>query len=80
MDKAAVLETVGNPKRTYRDRGEDHWIYVYFDGERELSREVVFEGGKVERVTRARAKTNWDKELENNSSSSDSGFKTLDGP
>lgn len=64
MDKALVLEKAGGPKRTYREHGEDHWIYVYFEGEREMSREVIFEGGKVERVTKGRAKTNWDKELE----------------
>jgi hypothetical protein len=80
MDKSAVLDSAGNPKRTYRERGEDHWIYVYFEGDRELSREVVFEGGKVARVTKPRAKANWDKEIEGARSADDSGFKSVDGP
>lgn len=81
MDKAQVLETAGDPKRTYREHSEDHWIYVYFEGEKEFSREVVFEGGKVERVTKGRPKTNWDKELEGvRSSSGNSGFKSVDDP
>jgi len=80
MDKAEVLDSAGNPKRTYREQGEDHWIYIYFDGNREMSREVIFESGKVERVTRPKAKANWDKEIEGAArSSSDSGFKSIDG-
>ena len=77
MDKGAVLESAGNPKRTYREHGEDHWIYVYFEGDRELSREVVFESGKVERITKPRAKANWDKEIEGAANSGDSGFKSV---
>lgn len=81
MDKAAVLDSAGNPKRTYREHGEDHWIYVYFEGDREMNRTVIFEGGKVQRVTKPRAKANWDKEIEGAlRSSDDAGFKSVDGP
>lgn len=79
MDKAAVLDAAGNPKRTYRDRGEDHWIYVFFDKDRELSREVIFDAGKVTRVTRARAKADWNKEIEDASSGADAGFEPVNG-
>lgn len=79
MDKAAVLEVAGNPKRTYREQGEDHWVYVFFESQRELSREIVFESGKVEKVGPPRAKTNWDKEMENlQHMKNDSGFQSLD--
>ncbi|NJM09589.1 MAG: hypothetical protein HC883_01425 [Bdellovibrionaceae bacterium] len=80
MLKFEVLETAGNPKRTYREHGQDHWIYVFFENDRELSREVVFESGKVESVTRARAKANWANELDGvSSSNADDGFKNIDG-
>jgi outer membrane protein assembly factor BamE (lipoprotein component of BamABCDE complex) len=79
MSKTEVLEAAGNPKRTYREHGQDHWIYVYFAGNRELSREVVFEAGKVEKVSRPRTKTNWAKELEDiPASSADAGFNPID--
>ncbi len=80
MDKGAVLDSAGNPKRTFREHGEDHWIYVYFEGGKELSREVIFESGKVERITKPRAKANWDKELEGATSGAgpgDAGFKSV---
>lgn len=64
MDKAYVLDVVGNPRHTYRERGQDHWIYIYFQNERELSRTVIFDGGTVAKVTPARAKPNWEKEME----------------
>ncbi len=81
MDKAAVLDSAGNPKRTYREHGQDHWIYVHFENDREMSREVIFEGGKVQRLTKPRAKANWDKEIEGAlRSSDDAGFKSVDSP
>ncbi len=81
MDKAAVLDSAGNPKRTFREHGEDHWIYVYFENDREMNRAVIFEGGKVQRITKPRARANWDKEIEDAlSSSEDSGFKSVDSP
>lgn len=80
MDKAQVLERAGNPKRTFRENSQDHWIYIFFRGDQEFNRIVVFDEGKVVRVTKARAKTDWNKELEGSAkSSSDSGFKSIDG-
>lgn len=77
MDKSAVLDSAGNPKRTFREHGEDHWIYIYFEGGKELSREVIFEAGKVERITKPKAKANWDKEIEGATSGGETGFKSV---
>ena len=64
MDKAQVLEAAGNPKRTVRANGQDHWIYVFFVNGEEHSRQITFEDGKVVKVGRALGKHNWVKELE----------------
>jgi len=80
MSKPEVLEVAGSPKRTYREHSQDHWIYVYFENDREIHRVVVFEAGKVAKVHRPRAKVSWDKEIEGlGSPRSDSGFKSIDG-
>lgn len=65
MDKDQVLRDAGNPRRTYRTSGQDHWIYTFFRGEQEFSRTVSFEDGKVVKIGRPVAKQNWDKEMEN---------------
>jgi outer membrane protein assembly factor BamE (lipoprotein component of BamABCDE complex) len=64
MDKDQVLETAGDPKRTYREAMQDHWIYVYFEHDREWRRDVVFEEGKVAKITRPLGKEEWVKDLE----------------
>lgn len=79
MDKAQVLEKAGNPKRTFRENSQDHWIYIFFRGGEEMSRMVVFDEGRVVRVTKARGKTNWDKEVEAARKTSNDGFKSIDG-
>lgn len=63
-DKDFVLSSAGNPTRTFRENGEDHWIYTYFAGDQQYLRDVVFEDGKVLRVTRPLAKEPWMKDLE----------------
>ncbi len=67
MDKGEVLEILGNPKRTFRENGLDYWTYLYFENNQEWRRDVVFEGGKVIRVTRPTptAKSGWQRDLEN---------------
>lgn len=64
MDKDQVLEKAGNPKRTYREEMQDHWIYVYFTDQKEWHREVVFESGKVVKVTSPTGKEQWEKDLD----------------
>jgi outer membrane protein assembly factor BamE (lipoprotein component of BamABCDE complex) len=64
MDKDEVLRKAGDPKRTYRSNGQDHWIYVFYKTSEEYSRTVTFEDGKIIRIGRAVAKKNWDKEME----------------
>lgn len=64
MDKDRVLETAGNPNRTYREAMQDHWIYTYFHKDHEWHRVVVFEDGKVMKVSRPVARDDWEKELE----------------
>jgi outer membrane protein assembly factor BamE (lipoprotein component of BamABCDE complex) len=68
MDKDKVLESVGNPQRTYREESQDHWIYIYYSKDKEWRRDIVFAAGKVVRVTRPQAKEEWVKELENTTS------------
>jgi hypothetical protein len=64
-DKDIVLGTAGNPTRTFRENGQDHWIYVYYQKDQPWLRDVIFEDGQVTRVTRpAAAKESWQKDLE----------------
>ena len=65
MDKPAVLDRVGNPTRTYRENGQDHWQYVYFRNDREWTRDITFEDGKILKVSRGFAKDPSVKELQN---------------
>ncbi len=93
MDKDEVLSRLGSPKRTFRENGLDNWIYLYFQGDQEFRRDVVFESGKVIRVTRATLsrKSSFHLELENSNSVEEfeaavraqqkksEGFKYIDG-
>lgn len=79
MDKDEVLRSAGNPRRTFREKGQDNWIYVYFHGDTELNRIVVFEDGKVAKVNRPFKKTNWDKDIEASKKDPDAGFQSIDG-
>ncbi|MGE4130939.1 MAG: outer membrane protein assembly factor BamE [Bdellovibrionales bacterium] len=67
MDKDQVLDRVGNPKRTFRDRGYDNWTYIYHNNNQWWRRDVVFENGKVIKVTRPtlNSKQSWVSGLEN---------------
>lgn len=64
MDKAQALDVAGNPKRTFRTNGQDHWIYVFYKNDQELTRQIDFEDGKVVKIGRDAKKQNWDKEIE----------------
>ena len=64
MDKDEALRTAGDPKRTFRSNGQDHWIYVHFKDNEEFSRIVTFEEGKIVKIGRASPKKNWDHEME----------------
>lgn len=76
MDKDKVLESAGNPKRTFREASQDHWIYTYFQNDREWRRDITFEDGKVLRITRPLAKEDWVKELEKSNSMEEFEHKT----
>lgn len=67
MDKDEVLSRIGSPKRTFRENGLDNWTYLFFEDNKEWRRDVVFENGKVIRVTRATIsqKSSFHLELEN---------------
>lgn len=52
MDKGEVLNILGNPKFTYRENSQDHWAYFYESNNSEWRRDIVFENGKVIRVTK----------------------------
>ncbi len=93
MDKDEVLSRLGNPKRTFREDGLDNWIYMYFQDDQEYRRDVVFENGKVIRVTRGTLarKSSFYLELENSNTPEEyeaavrapqkksNGFKYKDG-
>ncbi len=64
MDKDEVLREAGDPKRTYRSNGQDHWIYVHYKKSEEYTRTVSFEDGKIVKIGRAVAKQNWVREME----------------
>ena len=64
MDKSEVLQIVGNPKFTFRENSQDHWAYFYSSGSQEWRRDVVFENGKVIRVTKPAGKEKWQKDIE----------------
>ena len=69
MDKDQVLETAGNPQRTFRETSQDHWIYVYFNGEQQVLRDVTFEDGKVAQISRPIVgQEPWVKDLEKSKS------------
>lgn len=91
MDKDYILSKIGNPKRTFRSNGQDHWIYVYFKDDVEMSRQVDFVDGKVLKVGRALSRKSLEKALENSESMEEyeskarehqrknSKFKDIDG-
>jgi outer membrane protein assembly factor BamE (lipoprotein component of BamABCDE complex) len=91
MDKDKVLESAGNPQRTFREAMQDHWIYTYFINDREWRREIIFDEGKVLRVGRPLAKEDWTKDLEKSDSMEEfeqkarehekkaNNFKSIDG-
>jgi len=64
MDKGEVLQLVGSPKFTFRENSQDHWAYFYHTNNQEFRRDVVFENGKVIRVTKPTTKEQWQKSLE----------------
>ena len=68
MDKDQVLNLAGNPKRTFREKNQDHWVYIYFTEDQQYMRIIVFDDGKVIRITRPVAKQNWERDLEGASS------------
>lgn len=68
MDKGEVLQILDNPKFTFRENSQDHWAYFYHSNGQEWRRDVIFENGKVIRVTRPAAKEKWQKEIERSSS------------
>ena len=91
MDKDRVLEIAGNPKQSFRENGQDRWLYQYFNNDKEWKRELIFDDGKVVRVTRPLGKEEWVKELERSGSMEEyeqkarahqkkaSNFKSIDG-
>lgn len=64
MDRDDVLEIAGGPKRTFREVGQDHWIYVYYVNNQPWLRDVVFSDGRVDRVTAPQSKDTSLKDLE----------------
>jgi len=55
MDKDDVLEQAGDPRRTFRAEGKDHWIYVFQKDNKLMLQQIDFEQGKVVRVGQPKA-------------------------
>lgn len=51
-DKSKVVEHFGSPTKTRRWRGQDRWIYVFYENRQKYVRAVDFEEGQVVGVTR----------------------------
>ncbi len=64
MDKGEVLEAAGNPRRTFREKSRDHWVYIFYINDSKALRVVVFEGGRVIQVNTPAAKDPWESDLE----------------
>jgi outer membrane protein assembly factor BamE (lipoprotein component of BamABCDE complex) len=67
MDKTQVLDAAGNPHYTYRSDDQDHWVYLFVTDDREWTRTVTFDKGKVLKIGKAQTKDAAMKELENTS-------------
>jgi outer membrane protein assembly factor BamE (lipoprotein component of BamABCDE complex) len=66
MDKGEVLQIAGDPKFTFRENSQDHWAYFYETNGQEWRRDIVFENGKVIRVTKPTSgKNKTQREIEN---------------
>lgn len=50
MDKGQVLELVGGPKHTQRNKGRDAWIYQYYRDHAPLKKTIYFRAGLVESI------------------------------
>jgi hypothetical protein len=90
IEKPELLDRVGSPSRTFRENGQDHWVYVYYRNDKQWLRDVVLEDGRVQRVGRPIATDPRLKELQNADSLEDyekkvraqqkkSKFKNVDG-
>ena len=53
MGKGEVLQIVGNPKHAFFKESRDHWIYFFYQDDKDVLREVIFENGRVIEVTAA---------------------------
>lgn len=64
-EKTTVLDTVGSPQRTFRENGQDHWVYVYYRNDKQWLRDVTIEDGKVLKISRPISSDPRVKELQN---------------
>lgn len=51
-DKSQVVEHLGSPTYSRRVSGRDQWIYVFYEKNRKVVREVHFEDGQIVGLTR----------------------------
>lgn len=47
MDKATVLDIVGDPDKTFRQSGKDYWTYKYYEKDELKEGQVIIENGFV---------------------------------
>jgi len=90
--KSDVIDLIGNPKISKREKGRDFWIFSYFEGEQEFRKSVEFEKGKVVKLSPTRPFPDPESEIEKAGSlqefeekgrllkkNPDEGFKDVDG-
>lgn len=91
MEKAQVLELLGNPQKTRRWKGKDEWTYIYYVSGQRQGTDIHFENGSVIYIGAAQLPSDADVRLENTSDYEDykqqvkersksynKGFKDLD--
>lgn len=70
MEKAEVLELMGNPQSTQRFHGKDRWTYVFYDNHIRFDKEVQFFSGNAVYVGEI-----WQPETEKSAAVIDAGIE-----
>ncbi len=86
MNKAMVLDVVGDPSRTSRHNSVDQWIYRYYSNDdRERQVMVSFKGGQVIKVSNydpneadSQSYKDYSRKVKEERKSKDGNFKNLD--
>ena len=88
MDKSSVLETAGDPDRTFREDGKDYWTYKYYQDDELKEGQVILKNGSViltllnakdeETMTQPSSFRDYKKKVEQKRESYQKQFKNID--